>query len=158
MTTEDVGHHIKVECTPSKHGLFGPASECIAKTLVEAGPGYCPFETRHHFTAESLTGNQFRVMTYNILAELYSDSDYSRTVLFPYCPPYALHMDYRKQLFIREILGYHSDIVCLQEVDSKIFDLDLVPLFERMKYSGTIQKKGTTAEGLATFYHTDRFR
>lgn len=48
---------------------------------------------------------RFRVLTYNILADLYCDSDYSREVLFPYCPPYALAIDYRKQLFLKEILG-----------------------------------------------------
>ena len=38
-----------------------------------------------------------RFVTYNLLADLYADSDYSRTVLHPQCPPYALDMDYRKQ-------------------------------------------------------------
>ena len=37
-------------------------------------------------------------MTYNLLADLYADSDYSRTVLHPQCPPYALEIDYRKQV------------------------------------------------------------
>ncbi len=31
-----------------------------------------------------------RVMSYNILADLYADSDFSRTNLFPQCPAYAL--------------------------------------------------------------------
>lgn len=48
---------------------------------------------------------RFRVITYNILADLYCDSDHTREVLFPYCPPYALAIDYRKQLFIKEIVG-----------------------------------------------------
>lgn len=46
-------------------------------------------------------------MSYNILADTYADSDYSRGVLFPYCPPYALHIDYRKQLIIKEIIGLY---------------------------------------------------
>ena len=29
-------------------------------------------------------------MSYNILADLYADSDFSREHLFPQCPPYAL--------------------------------------------------------------------
>jgi hypothetical protein len=29
-------------------------------------------------------------MSYNILADLYADSDFSRTNLFPHCPAYAL--------------------------------------------------------------------
>lgn len=50
----------------------------------------------------------FRVVSYNILADLYADSDYTREVLFPYCPPYALSIDYRKQLFLKEIIGTPS--------------------------------------------------
>lgn len=47
----------------------------------------------------------FRIMSYNILADTYADSDYSKDVLFPYCPTYALDMDYRKQLILKEIIG-----------------------------------------------------
>lgn len=98
-----------------------------------------------------------RVVTYNILADLYADSDYSRSTLFPYCPPYALAIDYRKQLFMKEILGYNADIICLQEVDGKIFDLDLVPFLRMSDYVGTYKPKGLTAEGLATFFNSQKF-
>lgn len=101
--------------------------------------------------------NQFRVISYNLLADYYCDSDFSRTQLFPYCPPYALAIDYRKQLFIREILGYHADICCLQEVDAKVFDLDLKVCLGHDKLDGVMQKKGNTAEGVATFYNRDKF-
>ena len=47
----------------------------------------------------------FRVVTYNILADLYADSDFTRTTLHPYCPPYALAIDYRKQLILKELIG-----------------------------------------------------
>ena len=53
----------------------------------------------------------YRVVSYNILADLYADSDFTRSVLHPYCPPYALHIDYRKQLIVKEIMG--KFIVCL---------------------------------------------
>ena len=65
------------------------------------------------FTPDYLGGDEFRVMSYNLLADLYADSDFSRTHLHPQCPPYALSIDYRKQLLIKEILGFHSDIICL---------------------------------------------
>lgn len=44
-------------------------------------------------------------MSYNLLADAYAASDYSRETLFNYCPVYALDIDYRKALFIKEILG-----------------------------------------------------
>lgn len=50
----------------------------------------------------------FRIMSYNILADTYADSDFSKDVLYPYCPQYALDMDYRKQLILKEIIGTHQ--------------------------------------------------
>lgn len=154
---EDIGYRIKIQCKPGNQQVLGPPVEYVSKCNVEAGPGCCPFENRHIFTTEKLSGDQFRVMSYNLLADLYADSDYTRKELFPYCPPYALNIDYRKQLFIKEILGYNADIMCLQEVDGKIFDLDLEPLLDTRNYTGQYQKKGITAEGIATFYNHDRF-
>lgn len=153
----DVGHQLKVVCTPRNGSRTGPSVQCISKCSVEAGPGYCLFEPRHLYTQMRLPNHQFRVVTYNLLADLYADSDYSRTELFPYCPPYALAIDYRKQLFMKEILGYNGDIICLQEVDSKIFELDLVPFLRMSNYVGTFKPKGSTAEGLATFFNSEKF-
>jgi 2',5'-phosphodiesterase len=48
------------------------------------------------------------VVSYNILADLYADSEVSRTQLYPYCPEYALSLDYRKQLILKELLGEGS--------------------------------------------------
>ncbi|XP_052893057.1 2',5'-phosphodiesterase 12 [Anopheles moucheti] len=154
----DVGHHLKFSCTPKDStGRSGPMMEIISPQQVQAGPGLCPFEVRHLFTQQKLNDGQFRVVSYNILAELYSDSDYSRNVLFSYTPPYALEIDYRKQLFVKEILGYRADIVCLQEVDTKIFTLDLVPIFDQKNLTGHYQAKRNVAEGLATFYDVNKF-
>lgn len=38
--------------------IIGPAVEVVSKKVVEAGPGHCPFETRHAFTTERLTGKR----------------------------------------------------------------------------------------------------
>uniref|UniRef100_A0A1Q3F6I5 2',5'-phosphodiesterase 12 n=1 Tax=Culex tarsalis TaxID=7177 RepID=A0A1Q3F6I5_CULTA len=155
---EDVGHHLKFSCVPKNELKAGPLTEVISSTEVQAGPGQCPFEVRHLFTQNKLTNEyQFRVVTYNILADLYADSDYSRTELFGYCPNYALHIDYRKQLFIKEILGYNADIVCLQEVDGKVYDLDLLPVFQVKNFDGHYKAKGKSGEGLATFFECNRF-
>ncbi|XP_055389578.1 2',5'-phosphodiesterase 12 isoform X2 [Condylostylus longicornis] len=154
---EDIGHLIRFELKPSNGKEFGPTSEVISKTEVQAGPGFCPFENRHLFTQSRLKDDRFRVVSYNLLADYYADSDYSRKELFPYCPPYALNIEYRKQLFIKEITGYNADIICLQELDSKVFELDLVPILQQKMYEGILQKKGSTAEGICIFYQTVRF-
>ena len=49
-----------------------------------------------------------RVVSYNILADMYSNSSTAKDVLFPYCLPRVLEMDYRKHLIINELLGMTS--------------------------------------------------
>ncbi|XP_065346967.1 2',5'-phosphodiesterase 12 [Cloeon dipterum] len=158
-SAEDVGYAIKLRCEPVRGHLKGPALEFVSKGIVSAGPGHCPFHTRHSFTQDFLSGPNFRIMSYNILADCYADSDYSREVLFPYCPPYALAIDYRKQLLAKEISGYKSDLIFLQEVDCKVFDVDLEPLLSNMGYSGLFSKKGgQISEGIASFYYNKTFK
>lgn len=45
----------------------------------------------------------------------------------------------------------------MQEVDFKFFEGDLVPFLGIRDVSGVHNKKGTTPEGVATFYRADRF-
>ncbi|XP_068620853.1 2',5'-phosphodiesterase 12 [Battus philenor] len=157
--TEDVGMKLKLECIPGNGTSIGPAVEYISDSVVEAGPGLCPFETRHLFTSSRLKYSSFRCVSYNILADLYCDSDFTRNVLHPYCPPYALKIDYRKQLILKELQGYNADIYCLQEVDSKIFHGNLLQCLEMEGLQGTFYKKGkSVSEGLACFYRKSRFK
>jgi len=44
-------------------------------------------------------------MTYNILADAYADTEYTKAYLFPYCPEHALDINYRKHFIIKEITG-----------------------------------------------------
>ncbi|GJQ66888.1 hypothetical protein Trydic_g7910 [Trypoxylus dichotomus] len=158
-TNADVNSYLKLSCIPKNTIAEGPLVEVIADCTIDASPGECPFEHRHVFTKEKCNSSAFRVITYNILADLYCDSDFTRTVLYPYCPPYALHVDYRKQLIIKELLGYNGDIICLQEVDRKVYTYDLEPVFSSLNYgSNFMLKGGQVAEGLACFYDNSRFR
>ncbi|KAH8412901.1 hypothetical protein KR009_006695 [Drosophila setifemur] len=158
---EDVDYYLKFSVTPKNgKGEAGPAVEAISKCPVQAGPGPCPYETRHQHTPSYLTKpNEVRVVTYNLLADLYADSDYSRSTLFPYCPPECLQIEYRKQLFLKELLGYHADVICLQEVDQRIFDTDLKEVLEQPPHNfrGFLATKGEAPEGVAIFYRTSRF-
>lgn len=58
---------------------------------------------------------RIRVVSYNILADIYADQDFSRDVLFNYCPAYALSMDYRKPLIIKELKGSDCNSVLLNK-------------------------------------------
>lgn len=157
-SAEDINHLLKISCQPKKDMISGPVVESISKSTVEAGPGECPFELRHAFTKERATGQCFRVMTYNILAGMYSDTEAAKSELFAHCPPYALDIDYRKQLLMKEILGYNVDIMCLQEVDERVFENDLQPILGLQGYFGIFHKKGSVKEGLACLFNTKRFR
>ncbi|XP_054168298.1 2',5'-phosphodiesterase 12-like [Oppia nitens] len=156
VRSDDIGYKLKVVCSPTS----GRQYEAISENTIDANPGLCPFQERHVFCQTDVSYNCFRILSYNILADIYADSDYSRTVLYPYCPPYALAIDYRKQLLLNEIIGYNADICCLQEVDKYVFNNDLKPILSSLKdkkFRSFFSEKGNTGEGLATFVNENRF-
>ena len=55
-----------------------------------------------------LNAFSFRMLSYNVLAEIYSDTCESRDFRYSYCPPFALTYDYRKQLLLDEIIGWYK--------------------------------------------------
>ena len=98
---EDINRLVKLKITPKSGNRIGILHEIVGKNPISAGPGKCPFEDRQMFTQEFLPADELRVVTYNLLADLYADSDFSRDVLHPQCPHYALEIGYRKSLFIK---------------------------------------------------------
>ncbi|GAB6028344.1 hypothetical protein CHUAL_002515 [Chamberlinius hualienensis] len=157
---DDIGRQLRVVCTPRlPEGECGQSAETISSVAVSPGPGLCPFDKRHESTTSAPSPGRLRMVSYNILADLYANSDFSRESLFPYCPPYALGIDYRKQLLLKEIIGYNADIVCLQEVDQKVFQSDLQPAFQHRGMTGLFDLKGgQVAEGLACIYSNTKFK
>lgn len=53
----DVGQKLKLVCTPKRKEITGIPVEVLSKCTVEAGPGFCPFETRHEFTKSAVVGD-----------------------------------------------------------------------------------------------------
>ncbi|XP_049787122.1 2',5'-phosphodiesterase 12-like isoform X1 [Schistocerca cancellata] len=157
-TTEDVGCILKLICIPGNGDLKGPKVETVSKKCVKEGPKKFPFEDRHIFTQTGAAPGSFRIMTYNILADFCAGTPKLRKERFPYCPPHALNINYRKQLLQKEIIGYNVDIMCLQEVDKSVYQDHLLPLLST-RYNGTFKVKGTKiTEGLACFYDKSKFR
>merc|ERR1719225_1860962 len=149
---------MKCVVTPRKGEVIGEPFSYTGPVPVTSGPGVTPSMSRQVWTTTTVPANMVRVTSYNLLADLYADSDYSRTVLFAQCPPYALTIDYRVKLILSELIGYNSDIMTLQEVDRKVFQRDLSPILNRLGISGELAKKGGQVdEGLATFYRRDKF-
>ncbi|XP_022232053.1 2',5'-phosphodiesterase 12 isoform X2 [Drosophila obscura] len=161
VAQKDVGYYIKFAVTPrNKEGISGPIAEEISKCVVQAVPDVFPFQIRQQHTVKLLSEpSHIRVVTYNILADLYADSEYSRQTLFPYCSPQSLLIDYRKQLLIKELIGYNTDLICLQEVDQKIFDVDLKNVLEMPPHNfyGMMAPKGICTEGVSVFFRRSRF-
>jgi hypothetical protein len=90
-------------------------------------------------TAQSAAGvaavrsrEELRVVTFNILAEPFAISDHAANYMYSYCPRDYLETEYRVQLTAKELVAYDADVVCLQECDSKTFDLYLKPLFNSL--------------------------
>jgi len=55
--------------------------------------------------------------------------------------------------------GYNADIICLQEVDKKVFERDLRPRLEERGFTGLLRLKfGEVHEGTSVFFRRDRFR
>ncbi|XP_049588935.1 2',5'-phosphodiesterase 12 [Syngnathus scovelli] len=158
-SNQDIGCKLKLRCTP-KDGLGrnGRPLELLSASGVEAGPGACTFDERHMYTAKETAWPLLRVVSYNILADIYAQTELSKTVLYPYCAPYALQLDYRQNLIKKELAGYHADVICLQEVDKGVFLDSLTPALDAFGLDGVFKVKEKQHEGLATFYRRTRFK
>ncbi|XP_016334388.1 2',5'-phosphodiesterase 12-like, partial [Sinocyclocheilus anshuiensis] len=132
----DIGLKVMLKCTPGNGSRFGEPKELVSSGVVEAGPGACSFDNRHMFTQEATGESSLRLVSYNILADIYAQTELSKTVLYPYCAPYALDMDYRQNLIKKELSGYNADIVCLQEVDKGAFVDSLSPALDAFGLDG----------------------
>uniref|UniRef100_A0A3Q3NL36 Phosphodiesterase 12 n=1 Tax=Labrus bergylta TaxID=56723 RepID=A0A3Q3NL36_9LABR len=157
-SNQDIGHRLKLRCTPKDGERSGQVKELISVGAVEAGPGVCTFDNRHAYTIKEAEWPSARVMSYNILADVYAQTELSKTVLYPYCAPYALQLDYRLNLIKKELAGYNADIICLQEVDKAVFTDSLTPTLDAFGLDGVFRVKDKQHEGLATFYRRSKFK
>ncbi|KAG8549705.1 hypothetical protein GDO81_020057 [Engystomops pustulosus] len=154
----DIGARLKLRCTPGDGSRYGESRELELDGPVEAGPGACTFDERHLYTQRQTEEPVTRAVSYNLLADVYAQTEHARTVLFPYCAPYALEMEYRHCLIRKELSGYRANLLCLQEVDRAVFSDSLAPALEAFGLDGLFRLKDKQHEGLATFYRRSRYR
>ncbi|XP_070815084.1 2',5'-phosphodiesterase 12 [Chaetodon trifascialis] len=157
-SNQDIGCRLKLRCMPKDGSRSGPAKELVSVVAVEAGPGVCTFDNRHAYTVKEAEWPVVRVVSYNILADVYAQTELSKNVLYPYCAPYALQLDYRQNLIKKELAGYNADIICLQEVDKGVFTDSLTPALDAFGLDGVFRIKEKQHEGLSTFYRRSRFQ
>lgn len=140
-TGEDLGHRLLIECIPASQDCSGTPTFAVSP-VVTGGPGVNPITRRHLLTPNRLAApEEFRVVTYNTLAEPFTATTYAHEVLYPYCDPSALDINYRQCLVVHELLGYNADVVCLQEVDSKTFHKFIQPALKDKGYEGCHRQK-----------------
>ncbi|KAG6603172.1 Carbon catabolite repressor protein 4-like 1, partial [Cucurbita argyrosperma subsp. sororia] len=171
-SAEDIGHVLKFECVvidaetklPS-----GPVNSLLTSRVIPA-PSPSP-RCLVPVSGVDVIGNldsngrasssgSFTVLSYNILADVYATSE-----SYSYCPSWALSWAYRRQNLLREIVGYHADIVCLQEVQSNHFEAFFAPELDKHGYQALYKRKTNevysgntqTIDGCATFFRRDRF-
>ena len=136
-----IGCSLTVKCIPiSKDGKQGISMEVVAPKIV-SGPATCLSDSRYQYTSVVKDPNKFRILSYNILADIYASEPYSRDVLYPYCKPEALEIAYRQCLLGKELPSYNADILCLQEVGARCYSSYLNPLMEHHGYQGCFQRK-----------------
>lgn len=119
-TEDDIGHTLRVRCLPTRGGILYPDSlpaetmtGCVCTSDIEGAAGIDIVQMRSAWTAAGPTDSRgFRVMSYNILANVYGNTAEAREELFPYCPTAALDIDYRAQLVIRCALRSHQHNSC----------------------------------------------
>ncbi|UPQ97080.1 putative RibB-like alpha/beta DHBP synthase [Chloropicon primus] len=153
---QHVGKRIKIKCEPACGGRLGEPREAVSVEPVMGAPRLEFMKARHERMARSKPDTSLRIMTYNILADVYSKTDYARDVLFPEIAPEHLDTGYRQQLSLFEIGGFASDVVCLQEMDTYLYDKFWSPRLESMGYSGFFGPKTSKAEGCALFWKSGR--
>ena len=164
---DDVGHRLAVECVPVRAGpdarVEGQSFQCISSGVVApflvSDEELEPVRTRQQYTNKPLIAPELRVVSYNILADCYSNTDMAFTQLYPYCPKKFLNGFYRRALTLRELRGYNADILCLQEVGRTTYWQYLSIHLGESGFSGVLDEKaGKMAEGCATFWRKERFR
>jgi endonuclease/exonuclease/phosphatase family metal-dependent hydrolase len=99
--------------------------------------------------------NRLRVLTYNLLADQYVKGNSPQ---INFCAKELLHRSLRMPLLMSEILSYHADIICLQEVDVSIFHSYYNPLLQSQGYQGFFAVKFSgQQEGCAIFWSLEKF-
>lgn len=108
------------------------------------------------------TKDTFTIMSYNTLCHHYATAR-----MHKYTPSWALNWEYRRSLLEKEITNLNTDIVCMQEVETRTFHEFWVPKMQALGYKGMFYNKTRSktmseadakkVDGCAIFYKTNQF-
>jgi len=101
-----------------------------------------------------------RIVSYNILAETYSSTEYAKNHMYHYIDPKYLMLEYRCQLVLSELIAIDADVICLQECDRKVFENYFKCHFSSYNNGHSCfyaNKCSGVAEGCAIFVRKSKF-
>ena len=108
------------------------------------------------------SSNLFTMLSYNTLCQ-----HYATPKMYKFTPSWALNWEYRRNALEKEILQYGTDIICMQEVETRTFTEFWLPLLSQKGYKGLFLNKTRSktmnendskkVDGCATFYKVDKF-
>lgn len=111
----------------------------------------------------SQNADTFTLMSYNTLCQ-----HYATTKLYKYTPSWALDWEFRRNALKEEILRYNTDLICLQEVETRTYHEFWLPIMESAGYNGFFFCKSRSktmseleskkVDGCATFFRTSKFQ
>ena len=164
--SEHIGKNLSVVITPIREGYHG---KCFKEayqfeSVIEELP-FMPIVSplRDEFTMVKRTAEErkstMRMMTYNILADLYVSRELEdNTPMFPHVEYEFMRKTRRMPMIVAEILAYDADIICLQEVDGLIYDTYFEPVMQAMGYDAFYSNKASCQrEGCAMFWNRKVF-
>ncbi|CAG9530616.1 unnamed protein product [Cercopithifilaria johnstoni] len=157
-TVEDVGKRICVLLDMGADTIVYCTSS--DDEVSEVGEAFIFEERQATFCQEPANSGNIRVISYNILANLYLDLKLKQEDLyFSYCSKEYQNYDYRYPILLREIPDYRADIVFLQEVDERLWLRFLPEVMSSSGYDCHFKKKGMKVnEGLVICFRKKQFR
>ena len=166
-TEDDVGCVLQISVTALRQDdnsvIYGPViiytEPVLAAPRLSSKRQMVPVQLQPGQQAVSPGTIKFRVLSYNILAELYATKQ-----AYPYADSWVLSWPYRLSLIMQELEEMQGDIVCLQEVQMDHFEMHLSPFMHELGFDGLFKSKSREAmgqygkvDGCATFWKLAKF-
>lgn len=120
------GGYLRFSCTPSNGKMFGKSfSKVLTNPIVPLQVDTFLYQERlSRLSPKKEEGDCLRVLSYNVLADTYATPEW-----FISSPKESLDVGYRLPILNKEITAYQADLICLQEVDEKYFEVKMNEIF-----------------------------
>jgi CCR4-NOT transcription complex subunit 6 len=143
---EDVGHKLKIEASAYSLETGELLMSRVVKTdvVLSRAPDPASRSLISASAANKGSGPRFRVVTYNVLAEIYATQQQ-----YPYTDFWALSWDYRFGNMLREILDASPEVICLQEIQADHYENHVYANLSDAGYEGVYKQKTRQSMGLA---------